>query len=317
MDSRTACRAPRLRTCAGRLCRWRSGRRGGRVGLVPTRAGRTLPAVVSLPDHYVNAVNISNITPTNVVHVQNTYVNIVRVTNVTNVTNITYVNRTIGATAMNHNDFASGRSASQAAVRIDPHQLEHVTVLAQPEPKPTAASFVGRPPARPVPVKAERPVLMNAEGKLEAAKPGAKAVEAPVKPVSAPRPLPGRKPTAPPPNAKMPAKTQPAPPPAKPAPPPPARQAAAPPAKPAPAPAARPEAKQPPKQEARPEARPEAKPEVKPEAKPETRPEARPEAKPEAKPAEGQAKPAAKPAPKPEDKNKKPENKKPEDQKPE
>ncbi|MGB6689351.1 MAG: DUF6600 domain-containing protein [Terracidiphilus sp.] len=268
------------------------------------------------PPHYIDAVNISNITATNVVHVQTTYVNIV------NVTNITYVNRTIGVTAMNHNDFASGRSAAQVAVRIDPHQLEHVTVLAQPEPKPTAASFVGRPPAHPVPVKADRPVLMNAEGKLVAAKPGAKPVDPPVKPVSAPKPLPGRRPAAPPPNAKTPAKAPPAPAAARPE----TRPAPAPAAKPAPAPAARPETRPAPatqgtKPEARPEEKPEAKPEVKPEtgqepAKPEAKPEARP-TQPAAKPQEQQAKPAAKPAPKPQDKNKKPEDKKPEDQKPE
>ena len=266
------------------------------------------------PDHYVDEVNISNITATNVVHVQTTYVNIVRVTNVTN---ITYVNRTIGVSAMNQNDFASGRSASQAAVKVDPHQMEHVSVVVQPQVKPMPAAFVGRPPARPVPVKTERPVLMNAEGKLEAAKPGAKAVEAPVRPVSAPRPLPGRKAAAPPPNAKMPATAaRPAPAAAKPAPPP-ARPAAAPLAKPAPAPAARQETRPaaPPKPENKPAVRPEARPETGQEpARPETKPEARP-AQPAAKPEE-QAKPAAKPAPKPGDRNKKPEDKKPEDQKP-
>jgi hypothetical protein len=251
------------------------------------------------PPHYIDAVNISNITPTAVVHVQTTYVNIV------NVTNITYVNRTIGVTAMNHNDFASGRSAAQVAVRIDPHQLEHVTVLDRPEPKPTQASFVGRAPARPVPVKAERPVLMNSQGKLEAAKPGAQAVEPPVKPVSAPKPLPGRTAVAPPPGAK----TQPA---AK-APSEPVKTAD----KPAPPPPAKLESKP------APEAKPAPKPTPPPAARPETKPAAppaKPEAKPEAKPAPAEAKPEnkqAKPPVKPEDKKKKPEDKKPEDQKPE
>ena len=55
------------------------------------------------------ATSTRSISPTSashVVHVQTTYVNIV---NVTNVTNITYVNRTIGVTAMSHDDFAAGR----------------------------------------------------------------------------------------------------------------------------------------------------------------------------------------------------------------
>jgi FecR protein len=257
------------------------------------------------PPHYVDVVNISNIYPTNVVHVQTTYVNIV---NVTNVNNITYVNRTIGVTAMNQSDFAAGRPVAQAAVHVQPAQLEHVTVVSQIQVKPTPAALVGRPPARPVPVKADRPVLMNADGKLEAAKPGAKPVEAPVRPVSAPKPLPGRKPTAPPPGAKTPPAAQPARtesrPEAKPAPPPPAKSA--------PAPESRPAARPAPE---KPEAHPETKPEAKPEARPGTNPAPKP-AGTEAKPEDKQAKPPAKPGAKPEDKNKKPENKKPEDQKP-
>jgi hypothetical protein len=227
------------------------------------------------PPEYIDRVNITNITETNVVHVQKTYVNIV------NVTNVTYVNRTIGVTAMNHNDFASGRSAAQGSVKVDPHQLEHVTVLAAPEPKPTAASFVGRPPARPVPAKADRPVLINAQGKLEAAKPGAVPVEAPVKPVSAPKLPPGRAAAPPPPGAKIPppaVKAQPIAPPS--------------PTKPA-------EHVEPP-------------PPTKPAAHPAPPPETKPADKPEPPPTTGEAKPAAKPPakpapkPKPDDKNKKP-----------
>jgi hypothetical protein len=244
------------------------------------------------PPSYIDRVNITNITETNVVHVQKTYVNIV------NVTNVTYVNRTIGVTAMNHNDFASGRSASQVAVKVDPHQLEHVTVLAAPEPKPTAASFVGRAPAHPVPVKAERPVLINAQGKLEAAKPGAKPVEAPVKPVSAPKAVPGRAPAPPPAGAKAP------PPAARPQP-----EAA----KPVPPPAAKPAEHVAPPPATKPEAKPEPSA-TKPEAKPGTPPAQKPEAKPAGPETKPETKPAAKPKPKPEDKDK---DKKPEDKKPE
>jgi hypothetical protein len=287
------------------------------------------------PDRYIDAVNISNITATNVVHVQTTYVNIVKVTNVTN---ITYVNRTIGVTAMNQNDFASGRSAAQASVKINPQQLEHVNVVVQPAVRPAPTAVINRPPARPVPVKAERPALINAQGQLAVARPGARPVPPPVKPIPAARPLPGRRVVAEPASASS--KTPPKgvaapraevrPPSAAPAPKPvaapPAKAANPPVARPAAAPA-KPETKAAPaKPEARPEARPETNPAPKPEARPENRPaperpEAKPEAKPENQPAHPEAKPApkpgAKPAPKPEDKNKKPENKKPEDQKPE
>jgi hypothetical protein len=187
--------------------------------------------------HYIDQVNISNITESRVVHVQTTYVNIV------NVTNVTYINRTTGATAMNHDDFASGRSAAQASVKIDVHQLDHVTALDRPEPKPTAASFVGRPPVRPVPVKAERPTLINDQGKLVSAKPGAQPVEPPVKPVPPARPLAGHTVVAPPPGAtRQPAKTSPTPvtPAIKPAPAPPSKPVSSPVVQPATKPAAPP-----------------------------------------------------------------------------
>jgi hypothetical protein len=155
---------------------------------------------------YVNQVNITNITETRVIHVQTTYVNVV------NVTNVTYVNRTIAVTAVSHEDFAAGHSAAKSAVHIDVHQLDHVKALARPEPTPTAASFTGRPPARAVPVKSERPALINAQGKLVSARPGAKPVDPPVKPVPVAKPLPGHRVVAPPPGVKpQPVKT-PAPP---------------------------------------------------------------------------------------------------------
>lgn len=260
------------------------------------------------PPHYIDTVNISNITATNVVHVQTTYVNIV---NVTNVTNITYVNRTIGVTAMSHSDFASGRSASQSTVKIDPHQLDHVTVLAAPEPKPTAASFSARPAAHPPAVKAERPALINADGKLTVAKPGARPMPPPVKPVSAPKPLPGRTPVSEPGGAKgapaAPAKTPPAP-----------SKPAAPPAK-APPPAVKPEPKT-----AAPASKPEAtaaKPAPtapKSEAKPATEPPAKAAGSSGAKPEDKDKdkKPAPKAGAKPEDKDKdKDKDKKPEPEK--
>lgn len=257
---------------------------------------------------YIDRVNITNITQTNVVHVQKTYVNIV------NVTNVTYVNRTSGVTAMNQNDFASGRRAAQSQVKVDPQQLARATVIERPEPEPVAASFVGRPPARPIMVKADRPVLLNSDGKLAAAKPGAKPVDAPVKAVVAPRPVPGRTVVAPPAGAKpapvqagrpgqQPAATQPVPPPARPTaqpitpagrPTPPAK----PEDKPVP-PAVRPEPKptEPASKPTPPPARPDNRPTTPPD-RPDNKPTSRP-ARPDARPTTPPDRPDARPTPPP------------------
>jgi len=135
---------------------------------------------------YIDRVNISNIRESRNVHVQNTYVNVV------NVTNITYVNQSRGATAMRHEDFASGRDARNSAVRVDPRQMEHARPIQRPEPAPTQRSVVSRPVAQPVRVSSERPRLINQQGQQIVAKPGATPVAAPVRPTQAPKPIPGR-----------------------------------------------------------------------------------------------------------------------------
>jgi hypothetical protein len=146
---------------------------------------------------YVDEINHSNIGESQRVHVQTTYVNI-------NVVNVTYVNRTIGVSAMSHDDFAAGHSAHKAAVAVDVHQLDRVQVLDRPEPQANPHPFAGHPPARPVPVKAVRPVVMNEQGKLISAKPDAKPMEPPVKAAPPVRALPGRTVVAPPPGVKAP-----------------------------------------------------------------------------------------------------------------
>lgn len=148
---------------------------------------------------YVNQVNITNIRQTNVVHVQNNYYNIV---NVTNVTNITYVNRT-AATAVRQQDFASGRSVSQVAVKVDPQQMAHVQVIAKPEVVPTRQAMISRPPARPVPVAVTRPTLINAKGLAVAAQPKARPVAPPQRTAPPPPSIPNRVVVAPPANVKM------------------------------------------------------------------------------------------------------------------
>lgn len=149
---------------------------------------------------YIDRVNITNIRETNIVHVQKTYVNIV---NVTNVTNITYVNRTVGATGMRREDFAAGRPVAQAAVHIDPRQMEHVQVIARPQVTPTRTAIIARAPARPVPVPVARPTLINARGMAVAAQPKARPVPPPQKAAPAPPRIPNRVVVAPPANVKM------------------------------------------------------------------------------------------------------------------
>ena len=134
---------------------------------------------------YIDRINITNIHESRVVHVQTTYINVV------NVTNVTYVNRTVGVTAMRQEDFAAGHSAKAVAVRIDPHQVEHVQ-MARPEARPPAQPVILHPIAKPAAVQAARPVLINHQGQQAAAAPNAKPVVVPVKTAPpAPKPLPG------------------------------------------------------------------------------------------------------------------------------
>ncbi len=243
---------------------------------------------------YIDQINISNITETRVVHVQTTYVNM-------NVVNVTYVNRTIGVSAMSHNDFAAGRSARTAAVVVDRNQFNHVQVIASPQVQPVRVTVAIHPPTRPVPVTAQRPALINETGKLVSAKPGAPPMEPPVKAAPPARPLPGRTVVAAPPAASAPTRNpggpmvpadRPAPAPA-PSATPVRNQAPEPMAKPAPAPMARPA----PPEENRPAPPPAERPATPPQPRPMERSTPEPAAPPAARPAAPP--PAERPAPPP------------------
>ncbi|HEY1986169.1 MAG TPA: DUF6600 domain-containing protein [Terracidiphilus sp.] len=173
---------------------------GGVSAWFPLGPGEAYRPWYHCSPRYVDRVNITNIQESRSVHVQNTYVNVV---NVTNVTNITYVNRTAGMTAMRRDDFASGRGAAQAAVRVDQQQMAHAQVLARPEVAPAPRATFNRPPMRPVPVQSARPVLINAKGLSVAAQPRATPQAPPMRNIQPPRPLPGRTVVAPPPNVRM------------------------------------------------------------------------------------------------------------------
>ena len=171
---------------------------GGVSAWFPLGPGEAYRPWYHTSPRYIDRINISNMQESRHVHIQNTYVNVV---NVTNVTNITYINQNIGVTAMRHEDFASGRPAQQAAVRVDPRQFDHVQVLDRPEPRPTHQSFVP-PVARPVPVAVLRPALINNQGKQVSLRPGAQPIEPPVRPVPPVRVIPGRTVVAPPPGVR-------------------------------------------------------------------------------------------------------------------
>jgi hypothetical protein len=133
---------------------------------------------------YVNRVNITNIRETTVIHTVVNY-------NVVNVTNITYVNRTNGATAMRQQDFASGHAAQTAALKIDPTLTEHIRPAA-PAAQAPPQRVILRPVAKPNAALQIRPTLITHYGQLAPATPNAKPVPVPVRPVDAPKPLPGR-----------------------------------------------------------------------------------------------------------------------------
>lgn len=136
---------------------------------------------------YIDQVNITNIHPAPRVVVRNTYVNVV---NVTNVTNITYINQR-HVTAVRRDDFASGRRVRDVAVRVDPREMHQIRPMAQPPVAAPQRPIITRPVAR-VPVRIERPMLINQRGQEIAAKPRAVPQAPPVRHAPPQRPLPGR-----------------------------------------------------------------------------------------------------------------------------
>lgn len=146
---------------------------------------------------YMDQVNITNIAPAPRVVVQKTYVNI-------NITNVTYVNQTTAVTVVRHEDFAAGRSASKAAMRVDAQDAQRFQVMEHPQPPPPMMQPHVQPPMRPVPVSTARPMLMNAQGKQFTAARGAEnhAQEPPMRNMAPPpHPPAGHNVIAPPPNA--------------------------------------------------------------------------------------------------------------------
>jgi len=147
---------------------------------------------------YMDQINISNMTEGPHVHILPTYASY-------DFGRASFANHAIGVSAMRHDDFAAGRPVHQSSVAIDIHVFDHITIIERPEPPvPARPVAYGPPPSHPIPVRMERPVLMNEQGKMMAAKPGAQAMEPPVKAAPPVRALPGRTAVAPPPGATKP-----------------------------------------------------------------------------------------------------------------
>ena len=162
-----------------------SGGGGGLSVWFPLGPGEPYRPWYRCSPRYIDQVNITNIREAPRVRVERSYVNIV------NVTNITYVNRTY-VTAVRRDDFASGRSVRNVAVRVDPREVQQIRPLNRPDVAPPARPIVTRPVAHPVRVSNERPVLINQQGREIAARPHATPVAPPVRPVTQPRQIPGR-----------------------------------------------------------------------------------------------------------------------------
>ncbi len=174
---------------------------GGSVSVwFPLGPGEAFRPWYPCSPHYIDQVNITNITPAPRVVVQKTYVNIV------NVTNITYVNRTVGVTAIPAEAMTSGRSVSQTHVQVDANTIARAQVIARPEVAPPARPVAGPPPAHPMPprVAVARPTVMNEKGLLVAAAPHAAPAPPPARPAPVVKAPVGHAVVAPPPGVKTP-----------------------------------------------------------------------------------------------------------------
>jgi hypothetical protein len=147
--------------------------------------------------HYVDVVNITNIAPAPQVHVLTTYVGF-------NFGGIAFVNRTTGVTAISQADFAAGRPVRETNVVVNVNVVQHITVIDRPVVQVNQRTVIERAPARPVPVAAARPTMIDAKGMVVSSKPGFQPVAPPVRPVTQVTTLPGRKVIAPPPGVKLP-----------------------------------------------------------------------------------------------------------------
>lgn len=146
---------------------------------------------------YVDQVNITNMAEGPRVHVLTTYVGF-------NFGGVGFAYRTTGITAIRQSDFAAGRPVRETNVVVNVNIIQHVTIIERPVVQINERVMVEHAPARPVPVAAARPTLINERGMVVSARVGFHPVAAPVRPAPQVRVMPGRRVVAPPPHANTP-----------------------------------------------------------------------------------------------------------------
>ena len=114
------------------------GGTGGGIGWLPLGPREVYVPSYNVTPAYANRVNVTNTTITNV-----------NVTNITNVTNVTYVNRNApgAVTAVPVGAMGTSRPVQQAAVRVDPKQLQNVQIVKTAPVAPQRSAVLGRPEA--------------------------------------------------------------------------------------------------------------------------------------------------------------------------
>ncbi len=122
---------------------------GGPVGWVPLGWGEPYYPSYHVSETYVRNVNVTNTRIVNITNVTNNYTVINR-NNTTVINNVHYANQGVpgGVTAVPANAMASGRPVAQAAVRVNPQQMQQARFMAAPGVAPQKEAVLGgRAPA--------------------------------------------------------------------------------------------------------------------------------------------------------------------------
>ncbi len=166
---------------------------GGGVGITawfPLGPGEPYQPWYHASPAYVNRVNVTNIYSRNAAQLRATYSNRTSVAFNVNV-NLNYANRPAATTAIAQRDFAAGRSATAAPLRLTPaarEQLTQAPVLPHPLVTPTAAMAAPQAPARALPPNPTRPEVTNRPGFVRSGTPASQppATQPATQPVTQP-----------------------------------------------------------------------------------------------------------------------------------
>ncbi len=140
---------------------------GGPVGWVPLGWGEPYYPSYHVSEAYVRSVNVTNTRIVNITNVTNNYTVINR-NNTTVINNVHYANQNVpgAVTAVPANAMASGRPVAQAAVKVNPAELQKARFTAAPGVAPQKEAVLGgRTPATqhiPPRTAVDRPVMTKA-----------------------------------------------------------------------------------------------------------------------------------------------------------